>query len=118
MLSWSATETGRSVNLAAIIDTSGDIGIAGGAELAQVGLSVAHEEPDGTAVESVARALSPRGAMKAAAVAGAFEILNRIVDATGLPVSRRHVEALAEIVDGLSLASFPHASLYGPPDLA
>ena len=118
MLSWSATERDQEVDLRGLIDPGIDSGIDGGAELAAVGLAAGATAPSGGPVRRVADVLSPHAAFKAASVAGAFEILNRIVDATGLPVGRRQVESLEWIVVALGLAGFPHAGHDGETVLA
>ena len=48
-------------------------------------------------------------AVRAAAVAGAFELYNRIVDATGVPVGHAQRERLQDIIATLGLDGFPHA---------
>jgi hypothetical protein len=44
-------------------------------------------------------------------VAAKFEIMNRVVDAVGLPVGRGRREAARELIELLGLASFPHAQV-------
>ncbi len=109
MLSWSAEETGRAVDLAAIVDPSQDLGVAGGRELVALGRAAVGNEVDSTPVLTVAERIGTESAVRAAAVAGAFELYNRIVDATGLPVGRVQREALAGIIETLGLSHFPHA---------
>ena len=65
--------------------------------------------PDGSAVAAVAAVLGPGPALKAACVAGAFEIYNRVVDATGLPTGPTMRRELEFVIDTLELAGFPHA---------
>ncbi len=64
---------------------------------------------NGSAVAAVAAVLGPQPALKAACVAGAFEIYNRVVDATGLPTGPAMRRDLASIIDVLGLDGFPHA---------
>lgn len=109
MLSWSATETGRPLDLAAIIAPDAEPGIVGGRELINLGKASTGAIPDHTAVAAVAATLGPGPALKAACVGGAFEIYNRVVDATGLPVGAQTRRELAPIIDTLGLEAFPHA---------
>lgn len=111
MLRWSAESTGRSVDLAAVGDAHVDPLLAGGTALAAVGrLGAVLTTPDSSAVEMVAGQLGNQAASDAAAVAAAFEGLNRIVDGVGLPVSRASKRDDADIIALLALDRFPHAS--------
>ena len=67
------------------------------------------QRPDRAPLEAVAAALGLAAAVDATAVAANFQIMNRVVDATGLPVGPRRIEANAAIVDVLGLHRFPHA---------
>ena len=111
MLRWSAETTGREVELAAVADPRVDPLLEAGRELADLGrLGSSITAPDAGAVESVADRLGPEAAADAAAVAAAFEGLNRIVDGVGLPVSRARKRDDAELIEALGLDSFPHSS--------
>ena len=118
MLSWSANETGRTIDLGGIVDLSIDIGLVGGGDLAAIGRSIGAAQPDPARVAAVAATVSAEAGFKAATVAGAFEILNRIVDATGLPVGKRGRESLGWIISDLGLDAFPHARHDAAQDLA
>ena len=67
------------------------------------------QRPDRAPLEAVAAALGLASAVDAEAVAANFQIMNRVIDATGLPVGPRRIEANAAIVDVLGLHRFPHA---------
>lgn len=111
MLRWSAETTGRTVDLAAVSDPSIDPKLEGGTALVAVGrLGATITTPDAGAVELVATELGREAAADAAAVAAAFEGLNRIVDGVGLPVSRARKRDDADLIESLGLDSFPHAS--------
>lgn len=111
MLSWSAETTGRAVDLAAVNDPNVDPLLAAGDALAAVGrLGATITTPDASAVGRVADQLGDQAAADAAAVAAAFEGLNRIVDGVGLPVSRARRRDDADLIEALGLGSFPHAS--------
>lgn len=110
MLSWSAAEKGWEIDIARLTD-DGDVGIEGGPELVGVARAALGNEPDSAAVEATAEVLGGTAAVYAAAIAGAFELLNRAVDATGLPVGRASRSRLAHIIDALEMHDFPHAHL-------
>ena len=111
MLRWSAETTGREVELAAVGDPSVDPLLECGHALAALGrLGSTITAPDARAVELVADRLGPEAAADAAAVAAAFEGLNRIVDGVGLPVNRARKRDETELITALGLDSFPHAS--------
>jgi hypothetical protein len=109
MLSWSAAETGQTLDLSALVD-EGELGIPAGRKLIEVGRASTGTETDAGAVVAVAEILGEAAAVYAAGVAGAFELLNRAVDAVGLPVGRVYRERMAEIIDVLGLDAFPHAT--------
>ncbi len=111
MLRWSAETTGRAFDLDAVGDPNVDPRLEAGRGLAAVGrLGSSITHPDATAVELGATELGPGAAADAAAVAAAFEGLNRIVDGVGLPVSRASRRDDADLIESLRLDRFPHAS--------
>ena len=110
MLSWSAETTGREVNIEAVADASVDSGIEGGPALRDIALAAAGNETDSSSVEDAAAALGPEAAVDAAAVAAGFEVLNRIVDAVGLPVGKGEQKRMAQVIDLLGLDDMPHAT--------
>lgn len=109
MLRSSAETTHRRVDIRAIADTAIDSLIPGGRALAELGRAAATiGSPDETATIAVAEELGTQAATDAAAVATAFEGLNRIVDGVGLPVGKASRRDLADLIDALGLDSFPH----------
>lgn len=110
MLSWSATETEQSLDLTAIVTPGSEPGIPGGRRLIDLGHASTGTASDGTTVTALAAELGAEPALKAACVAGAFEIYNRVVDATGLPIGSKARQGLAPIIDALGLDAFPHAA--------
>ena len=108
MLSWSAEETGRQVDIGRLVG-DGEIGIPAGPELVDVGRASIDVKSDSSPVAATAAVLGEEAAVYAAAVAAAFELLNRAVDATGLPVGRATRERMAHIIEALGMESFPHA---------
>jgi hypothetical protein len=109
MLRWSAQETGRNVDVGAIVDTSVDLGIAGGSDLVALGDAAVGNAIDAGPVERLAESIGVSAAVRAAAVAGAFELYNRVVDAAGLPVGRVARQRGADVIEKLGLDGMPHA---------
>ena len=110
MLSWSASETGRDLDLGGLVDPSTDpLPGHGGTELVAVGRAVMEREPDATHAERLAEVIGPLGAIQAAGVAANFEIMNRVVDAVGLPLGRGNRRMMAEEIALLGTDRFPHA---------
>ncbi len=66
-------------------------------------------EPDAGPAGAVADVLGEEAAVAACAVAAAFELLNRAVDAVGLPVGRASRERAATTISDLGMEAFPHA---------
>jgi hypothetical protein len=101
MLRASAQVFGSPLNLAGIADLGQDPLIAGGAEL--LAFTTALVERDEASLDSARSALtSALGAAataRASAVAGNFEMMNRLLDATGVPAS---VDAAFAVELGLS----------------
>lgn len=109
MLSWSARETGRAVDPGAIVDPSIDPLLPGGRELIALAQAVSQAGSDAGPLEAVASEIGLEAAVDAAAVAANFQIMNRVVDATGLPIGSRRREDNAELITRLQLDRFPHA---------
>ena len=88
MLRASAHATGTQVDLRAITDRSDDPLIETGSELLAFATALIHE--DGAALQGAREALleaaGPDAVVRASAVAGNFQMMNRLVDATGVPV--------------------------------
>lgn len=94
----------------AVVDPSVDSGVPGGRALVALGRAVNRVEPDRTELDAVTVELGLEAAVDAAAVAANFQIMNRVVDATGLPIGRRRREDNAELIAALGLDRFPHAT--------
>ena len=84
MLSWSIQETNQRINLLPIADGEGDTLLTGGSDL--IGFANATLSGCGisAARTTVADALGTEAAVDAAAVIGNFEMMNRVVDGTGV----------------------------------
>ncbi|MFV1992032.1 MAG: hypothetical protein ACC652_14970 [Acidimicrobiales bacterium] len=106
MLRASAQVTGISLNLLAVGSPTADPLLAGGGEL--LAFTTALVARDDSRLEQhreqLTSALGPAGTATAAGVAGNFEMMNRLLDATGIPASVDKAFA-AEL--GLS-SNWPH----------
>jgi hypothetical protein len=111
MLRWSAENTTRSVDIRAVADPSFDAGLPGGAELIALATSALGTSSDADPAERLADVIGRAAAVDAAAVAAAFESFNRVVDGTGLPVTRGRRQQDADIIQVLGLERFPHAAI-------
>lgn len=110
MLSWSAETIGLPVRIERLVG-DGDVGVAGGPELVVLGRASVRRDPDPGPAAAVASVLGEEAAVAACAVAAAFELLNRAVDAVGLPVGRAARERAAGTIAALGMESFPHATM-------
>ncbi len=87
MLRASAHHTGRPVDLTAIAHPDRDSLLPAGRELLDfVAALIAGTGDPSVAREQLADAADVTGVVRAAAVAGNFQMMNRLVDATGVPV--------------------------------
>lgn len=110
MLSWSAETTKRQVDIRGVADPAVDPLVHGGRQLAALGRTAgAIRSPDASATIAVANELGAQPATDAAAVATAFEGLNRIVDGVGLPIARASRRDMKDVIETLGLDAFPHA---------
>lgn len=110
MLSWSAETIGTSIDVLRLVG-DGDIGIPGGRQLVNIGRASVGTVSDSEPVAALEPVVGEKAAVCAAAVAGAFELLNRAVDAVGLPVGRASRSSLHRIIEALGMDDFPHADM-------
>jgi hypothetical protein len=109
MLSWSIKETKGEINLLAISQPAVDPLVPGGSELLVYVDAILNGAGIGLARDAVAAAVSPAGAVDAAAVTGNFEMMNRIADGVGMPVGGGTRQRMKQIITDLQLDRFPHA---------
>jgi len=109
MLSWSAATTHRDIDVKGVADPGVDPGPPGGMALTALGRAAIGVDVDASFTLALVDALGAEAAVDAAAVAGAFELYNRVVDAGGLPVGRVTRQTMADVIDALGMAAFPHA---------
>ncbi len=103
MLRASADETGRSHNLGALVDPVADPLLPAGRELlAFTDAAVLGDVEEMDAARSALLAAAGESAVvRAAAVAGNFQMMNRLLDAVGVRVARSGLDLAAEL--GLSV---------------
>ncbi|MDH3293879.1 MAG: hypothetical protein OER95_06110 [Acidimicrobiia bacterium] len=104
----SARRTGRTIDLRAIVDPSVDSGLAAGGELLAF-TDAAIDQDAGSMAEARRRLVETAGeeaALRAAAVAGNFQMMNRLLDAIGVRVRRSSMKLAEEL--GLSVPDHLH----------
>jgi hypothetical protein len=100
MLRASAHQTGRPVQLSAIAHPDRDSLLPAGRELLEFVTALIRGAEDlSRARDRLVRVVGTAGAVRAAAVAGNFQMMNRLVDATGVPIG----PTLRAIADDLDL---------------
>ncbi len=102
MLRASAHQTGRLVELSAIAHPNRDSLLPAGRQLIEFVTALIRGAEDlFGARERLAHAVGISGAVRAAAVAGNFQMMNRLVDATGVPIGPTARAIAAELdLDG------------------
>lgn len=97
MLRASSHTTGRPADLTAVVDPMKDALVPAGSELLAFTDAAILRDLDEmpTARAALLDAAGPEAVVRAAAVAGNFEMMNRLLDATGVTITGRRV-ALAE----------------------
>jgi hypothetical protein len=110
MLSSSAQQTGKTIDIRGIADPLVDPLLDGGTALAALGRAACGSHPDPGPVRRVADVLGPQVASDAVAVAANFEIMNRVVDGVGLPFGRGRARQMAAEIEAVGAGAFPHAS--------
>jgi hypothetical protein len=110
-LSSSAKKSGIEVDFRSIIDSGVDPGIPGGRELIALAHTATLTTPDYSTVQAVADTVGPSAAVTAVEIAGAFGMINRVMDATGSPVAARRLELARPVLGLLGAMEFPNAGV-------
>ena len=109
MLRESAKAFGYDVDLTVVRDPNRANGIPGGSNLLRlVDATLASPESLPTARNAVMEELGAEALVDAAAVFGNFEMMNRVADATGIPVAGAAIERERELISRLDIAGFQH----------
>ena len=107
MLRESASAFEYDLYMAAVNDPSLPSGVPGGNLLLRLVDAVLLEtEPLAEVHTQIIAELGPESLVDAAAVFGNFEMMNRVADATGIPVPAQRVEREKGLIDLLDLESF------------
>jgi len=101
MLSWSCTETGQRVDLAAVADGAGDVGLPHGRALLRFASACAGVDDD--ELEGARSALIAETdvtfMVDAAAVAANFEMMTRLADGTGAKLTEARLASAADLIE-------------------
>lgn len=107
MLRESATAFDYDLQLRALRDPSIDIGIPGGKLLLRlVDAVLTRSEPLGVIQAAIIDELGPESLVDAASVFGNFEMMNRIADATGIPIPAAGIEREKALIELLDMTDF------------
>jgi hypothetical protein len=107
----SAEESGVTIDFAGFVDSTVDIGVPGCQELVSLGRSACLARPDPETVRAVSTVLGAPAAMTAVEIAGAFSMINRVMEATGQPVLVGHRQRMLPVLEQLGAVDFPHSGL-------
>ncbi len=93
-----------------LTDTSVASQIPGGAELLALTDATVRRQPEATAAarQNLLNMLGPEALVDAAGTIGNFEMMNRIADATGMPVGVGSKRANTDIIELLDIAYMEH----------
>lgn len=108
MLGSSALAYDYNLTIAAVGDPTIPIGVPGGNELLRfVDAVVSGSDDDiSRAQDAVIEILGQEALVDAAGVFGNFEMMNRVAEGSGIPVSRQAIERMADTIDALGLSRF------------
>lgn len=109
MLRASAAAFQRTVDIGGLADAARDPGLEGGrALLAYVDATLDRDDDPGPARAAVAEALGDAGVVRAAAVIGNFEMMNRLADGIGVPVGPKTRSTERDLIETLGLDRIEH----------
>lgn len=99
MLRASAHATGVPVVVRGVVDAAVDLRVPAGDALRTLADAVTRRDEAmlQAARRGLAAEVGPRGTVTAIAVAANFQMMNRILDATGVPISKRRRDLAAEL---------------------
>jgi hypothetical protein len=107
MLSWSSTETGQQVDIIAVADGVGDVGLPHGRALLRFASACAGVDDDELAAARTALAAETDMAfmVDAAAVAANFEMMTRLADGTGAKLTEARLASAEQLIDAVGAAN-------------
>mgnify|MGYP001814416674 FL=1 len=107
MLRASALAFDYPLDIAAVVDPSLPTGVPGGKLLLRlVDAVLARTEPVPDVHRAIIDELGPEALVDAASVFGNFEMMNRVAEASGIPVPPQAIERERELVDQLDIERF------------
>ncbi|GMQ93341.1 MAG: hypothetical protein BMS9Abin12_0818 [Acidimicrobiia bacterium] len=108
MLRASAIAFGYNLDIAAIRDPSIPVGVPNGNDLLRFVDAAMADSPDDLANRQTAiiETLGPESLVDAASVFGNFEMMNRVAEGTGIPISAQSIERMKDTIDELGLDNF------------
>ena len=98
------------MNLQSVMGTvDGDGGVSHGGLLVAFAEAVLGDDPDriSDCGQAVSRALGEAAMVDAAAVAAGFNAIDRVADATGIPIDEERVSSTASLRQDLGIDQFP-----------
>ena len=106
MLSWSSSETGQQVDLAAVAAGAGEIGLAHGGALLRFAGACGGTDDDELAAARLALVAETDVAfmVDAAAVAANFEMMTRLADGTGAVLTEERLTRAANAIEVMGAA--------------
>ena len=106
MLRASASAFGYDLDVSAIADPTIPVGVPGGSELLLFVDAVKTGGDADAARSAVLEALDGPSLFDAATVLGNFEMMNRVAEASGIPVAQQSVDRNAELIERLGISHF------------
>lgn len=103
MLSWSSTETGQQVDITAVADGVGDVGLEHGCALLRfAGACGGFDDAELAAARAALVAETDVAFMvDAAAVAANFEMMTRLADGTGARLTEARLASAEQLIDAM-----------------
>jgi hypothetical protein len=116
----SGANEGRKLDLRTVAGAEGDGGVPHGAELAAFAAAALGRDAGALARarSELAARVGPAGVVDAAAVVANFEMMDRIADATGIPLDAPIVAATSELRRALGIDGFASAANTPAPGAA
>ena len=107
MLGASSSEFGYEVEVDALVDPRVPSGVPGGNLLLRlVDAVLVESEPLEQVHDEIIRELGPESLVDAASVFGNFEMMNRVAEVSGIPISRQSIDRHTDLIDRLDIRGF------------
>lgn len=111
MLRESSIALDYDLDIAAIGDPTVPIGVPGGCELLRFVDAVMSGTPEdlASAQAAIINDLGPESLVDAASVFGNFEMMNRVAEGTGIPISPQAIERMKDTIELLGIGESPQS---------